>query len=57
VLFADLNAAVNFEARLYENDPNNRFDIVFGDVHAGCDHSYISAVQRPSDILRKSLLE
>ena len=45
VYFADSSATANFEARLYENDPNHRFDIVFGTVQAGGDHSYVSGVQ------------
>ena len=33
--FADHNMTANFEARLYENDPNKRFDFVFGTVQPG----------------------
>jgi hypothetical protein len=33
VLFSDNNATQNYEARLYENDPNLKFEIVFGALH------------------------
>ena len=45
VYFADHNMTANFEARLYENDPNNRFDFVFGIVQPGSDQPYVSGVQ------------
>ena len=35
----------NFEVRLYENDPNKRFDIIFGAVNKGNDQSFVSGVQ------------
>jgi hypothetical protein len=48
VYFADPSATANFEVRLYENDPNKRFDVIFGAVQPGGDHSYVSGVQGPS---------
>ena len=45
VYFADHNQTANFEARLYESDPNKRFDFVFGAVNAGSDQLYVSGVQ------------
>jgi hypothetical protein len=49
VYFADNNSTANFEARIYENDPNKRFDVIFGTVQPGGDHSYVSGVQGPSN--------
>ena len=48
VYFNDTSVPVSFEARLYENDPNKRFDIIFGSVPTGGDHDYVSGVQGPS---------
>jgi hypothetical protein len=48
VYFADNNATANFEVRLYENDPNLRFDVVFGTVQTGSDQLYVSGVQGDS---------
>src|SRR6184192_2568052 len=45
VYFADNSMTANFEARLYENDPNHRFNVIFGTVQPGGDHSYVSGVQ------------
>ncbi len=45
VYFADHNQTANFEARLYESDPNHRFDFVFGTVQPGSDQLYVSGVQ------------
>ena len=45
VYFADQNMTANFEARLYENDPSQRFDLVFGTIQPGSDQLYVSGVQ------------
>ena len=45
VYFADHNQTANFEIRLYENDLNKRFDIIFGTVQPGSDQLYVSGVQ------------
>jgi hypothetical protein len=45
VYFADTTMTANFEARLYENDPNKRFDVIFGTVQPGSDQLYVSGVQ------------
>ena len=49
VYFFDHNQTANFEARLYENDPNKRFDFVFGTVQPGSDQLYVSGVQGPNN--------
>ena len=49
VYFADHNATANFEVRLYENDPNHRFDIIFGTIQPGSDQLYVSGVQGPNN--------
>jgi len=49
VYFADNNQTANFEIRLYENDPNKRFDFIFGTVQPGSDQLYVSGVQGPSN--------
>ena len=33
VLFADNNATQNHEVRLYENDPNLKFEVIIGNAH------------------------
>jgi len=45
VYFADNGATANFEARLYENDPNLKFEVIVGTVQPGGDHNYVSGVQ------------
>jgi hypothetical protein len=45
VYFNDETMTANFEARLYENDPNKRFDFIFGSVQPGSDQLYVSGVQ------------
>jgi hypothetical protein len=45
VLFADNSSTQNFEARLYENDPNLKFEIIIGTLNPGADHNYVSGVQ------------
>ncbi len=47
VYFADHNQTANFEVRLYENNPNKRFDVIFGTVQPGSDQLYGSGVQGP----------
>ena len=47
VYFADHTQTANFELRLYENDPNLRFDFIFGTVQPGSDELYVSGVQGP----------
>ena len=49
VYFADQNQTANFEIRLYENDPNKRFDFIFGTVQPGSDQLYVSGVQGPNN--------
>ena len=49
VYFADHNQTANFEMRLYENDPNKRFDFIFGTVQPGSDQLYVSGVQGPNN--------
>jgi hypothetical protein len=48
VYFANTSATANFEARLYENDPNLKFEVIIGNVQVGGDHSYVSGVQGDS---------
>ena len=46
VLFFDTTQAVNFEVRLFEGDPNLKFEIVYGAVSpAGTSHPYVGGVQ------------
>ena len=45
VYFNDHTQTANFEARLYENDPNKRFDFIFGTVQPGSDQLYVSGVE------------
>src|SRR5882724_845999 len=45
VYFNDNSMTANFEVRLYENDPNKRFDFIFGTVQPGSDQLYVSGVQ------------
>jgi hypothetical protein len=47
VYFNDQTQTANFEVRLYENDPNQRFDVIFGTVQPGSDQLYVSGVQGP----------
>ena len=48
-VFCRSQSTANFEARLYENDPNHRFDIVFGTIQPGSDQLYVSGVQGPNN--------
>jgi hypothetical protein len=45
VLFADNSSTQNFEVRLYENDPNLKFEVIIGTLNPGADHNYVSGVQ------------
>src|SRR5262249_1850050 len=45
VYFADHTQRANFELRLYENDPEKRFDVVFGTAQPGSDELFVSGVQ------------
>src|SRR6476620_11513352 len=45
VYFADHTQTANFEIRLYENNPNKRFDIIFGTIQPGSDQLYVSGVE------------
>jgi hypothetical protein len=42
--------AGNFEVRLYENDPNNRFDVIYGAI-SGVSDEDSAGVQGPADYL------
>jgi hypothetical protein len=45
-LFFDTTQAVNFEVRLFEGDPNLKFEIVYGAVSPnGTSHPYVGGVQ------------
>jgi hypothetical protein len=48
VYFATPTATANFEVRLYENDPNKRFDVIYGVVQPGGGDSYVGGVQGPN---------
>lgn len=53
VLFFDIDreATRNFEVRLYENDPNKRFDIIYGDISTvGPVQEYVAGVQGPDSL-------
>jgi len=46
VLFFDTTQAVNFEVRLFEGDPNLKFEVVYGAVSPnGTTHPYVGGVQ------------
>ena len=48
VYFADNTSTANYEARLYENDPNLKFEVIIGTVQPGGNHNYVSGVQGPA---------
>ena len=56
VYFADHTQTANFEIRLYENNPNKRFDLIFGTVQPGSDQLYVSGVQGAGRGLYSGLL-
>jgi len=46
VLFADNNATQNHEVRLYENDPNLKFEVIIGTLNSpNADQTWVSGVQ------------
>jgi hypothetical protein len=46
VLFGNTSSAVNFEVRLFENDPNLKFEIVYGNINTGgATESWVGGVQ------------
>jgi hypothetical protein len=47
VLYSDQTAPQNFEVRLYENDPNQRFDVIFGTLTPPiyAERQWVSGVQ------------
>jgi hypothetical protein len=50
VLFNNTNAPQNFEIRLFENDPNQKFEVVYGNIDTtGHDHPYVGGVQGPNN--------
>jgi len=57
VYFNDQNQTANFEVRLYENDPNLRFDFIFGTVQPGSDSFMCRVYSRmPLRLLRTSAI-
>jgi hypothetical protein len=54
VLYWDENAPQNFEVRLYENDPNGRFDVIFGTLippeFGPLERPWVSGVQGDGDL-------
>ncbi len=58
VLYFDIYIPVNFEVRLYENDPNKRFDIIFGTVpKGGSEQSWVSGVQGPGGVFTEDFCD
>jgi len=45
VLFADNNATQNHEVRLYENDPNLKFEVIIGNLTVNTSANWVSGVQ------------
>ena len=45
VLFADNNATQNHEVRLYENDPNLKFEVIIGNLTNTATENWVSGVQ------------
>ena len=52
VLFSDQTAPQNFEVRLYENDPNQRFDVILGTLTPPIfsERQWVSGVQGDGDL-------
>ena len=46
VYFNDHNQTANFEVRLYENDPDRRFDVIYGTIQPGSDQLYVAGVEQ-----------
>jgi len=57
VYFNDHTQTANFEARLYENDPNKRFDFIIGDVQPGSDQLFVSGVQGPGGVFTQDFCD
>jgi len=57
VYFNDHTQTANFEIRLYENDPNLRFDFIFGSVQPGSDQLYVSGVQGPGGVFTQDFCD
>jgi hypothetical protein len=57
VYFNDHTQTANFEVRLYENDPNKRFDFIFGTVQPGSDQLYVSGVQGPGGVFTQDFCD
>jgi hypothetical protein len=57
VYFADHNQTANFEIRLYENDPGQRFDFIYGVVQPGSDQLYVSGVQGPGGVFTQDFCD
>jgi hypothetical protein len=49
-VFQRSHSDVEFRGGLYENDPNKRFDIIFGTIQPGSDQLYVSGVQGPNNV-------
>src|SRR5256714_11924917 len=45
VLFADNNATQNHDVRLYENDPNLKFEVIIGNLTNNATENWVSGVQ------------
>ena len=46
VLYGDNNSRVNFEIRLFEGDPNLKFEVVYGDINtSGATQTWVAGVQ------------
>ena len=45
VLFNDNNATQNYEVRLYENDPNLKFEVIIGNLTNNATENWVSGVQ------------
>ena len=50
VLFADNNATQNHEVRLYENDPNLKFEVIIGNLTNTATENWVSGVQGNSEL-------
>jgi hypothetical protein len=49
VLFANTSAAVNFEVRLFQGDPNLKFEVVYGNINSsGASQTWVGGVQSNS---------
>jgi hypothetical protein len=57
VYFNDNTQTANFEARIYESDPNHRFDFVFGDIQPGSDQLYVSGVEQNASVFTQDFCD